>query len=95
MSNLNYAPKIWISNLKHLQRRTHKQVTDQELVTKTIVTNFKKQVRYGGEKNLLRDHLQAEENRLKIIHQAYQALFLSNVVSSLAGGGRNSTAYHN
>lgn len=49
----------------------------------------------GGKENLLRDHLQAEENSLKISNWAYQALFLSNVVSSLAGGGRNGTACHN
>lgn len=41
-----------------------------------------------GRANLLTDHLQAEENSLNIIHQAYQASFLSNVVSSLAGGGK-------
>lgn len=40
MSNLNYT-KFWISNLKRLQPSSHKQVSDQKLVTETIVTNFK------------------------------------------------------
>lgn len=51
--------------------------------------------RGGGRKNLLRDNLRAESNNIKIIHQAYQAWFLSNVVSLLAGGGRNGPAHHN